>query len=447
MPDAAAARVGLTLDQIEDRRQIEHMAFILVAVLLPYINFLGLLLLGAFGLLYAFYLSPHWVRVTTRPDERGTVSRAKLCYALASLCALVVFWRTPCVGPGAFAILAIGDALSNLVGRKFGGYRFPYNPKKTLAGSAAFVLGGGLAAWAVMLWNRPPDSAYSVTQLLFFAMAAALLAGLVESLPPVIDDNITVIWTACLALYLLVSLDPSHYHPATGLAVAVALNAALGVVALLLGWMKVSGALSATVVGIVVLVGVGWPGYLAGLGFVGLSMLCTRCGLRAKRNRGIAEDAQGRGFWSVAAKGAVPTALAACYAIDPSPWLAVGCVSAFATAAFDTVASEIGKWLSPTSRDPRTFRKQPAGAPGGVSWPGTAAGLIAAAVVALAPIVLGWIPVRSLFVVCSAALAGSFFESLLKAGTSAPNEPERAAFNLYCVMLGACLGGGAWLLL
>ena len=26
------------------------------------------------------------------------------------------------------------------------------------------------------------------------------------------------------------------------------------------------------------------------------------------------------------------------------------------------------------------------------------------------------------------------------------SEPERAAFNLYCVMVGACLGGGVWLM-
>jgi dolichol kinase len=76
------------------------------------------------------------VRVTTHPTRKESL-RAKLHYALASFCTLAL-WNTPC-GVGAFAILAIGDALSNLAGQKLGGGRgLFYNPKKTLAGSFAF---------------------------------------------------------------------------------------------------------------------------------------------------------------------------------------------------------------------------------------------------------------------------------------------------------------------
>jgi farnesol kinase len=198
-------RSPLNSEQVEDRRQIEHVVPFGFVFLFPYLSFVGILLLGLIGLVYALYVSPRLVRVTTRVEERQRVSRPKLNYTLASLGTLLLFHNRIYIAAGAFALLAVGDAISNLVGRKFGGPRVPYNPAKTIGGSVAFWASGTVAAWVALLWNTPPG-AYSPSVLLAFSLLASAVCALVESLPQMIDDNITIVFTGSAILYLLFSL-------------------------------------------------------------------------------------------------------------------------------------------------------------------------------------------------------------------------------------------------
>ena len=197
----------MTLDEIEDRRQLEHVVPLFIAFLLPYITYRGVLLLGLMGLIYSLYVSPRWIQVTTRPEERNHISVAKLSYTLASLSVLLCFHKRMYIGAGAFAVLAVGDALSNLVGRKIGGPSFPYNRRKTVAGCVAFTIGGTLAAWTVILWNQAAEAGYTPGTLLLFSAVVASVTALAETLPAVIDDNITIVWLAALLFWLLFSVN------------------------------------------------------------------------------------------------------------------------------------------------------------------------------------------------------------------------------------------------
>ncbi len=199
----------MTLEEIEDRRQLEHVVPLFIAFLLPYVTYRGILVLGGLGLVYSLYVSPRWIQVTTRPEERNRISIAKLSYTLASLSVLLCFHNRIYIGAGAFAVLAVGDALSNLVGRKIGGPRFPYNRRKTVAGFVAFSLGGTLAAWIIVLWNTPAEAGYPATRLLLFSGLVAGACALVETLPAAIDDNITIVWVAAVLFWLLFSVEPN----------------------------------------------------------------------------------------------------------------------------------------------------------------------------------------------------------------------------------------------
>jgi len=199
----------LTLEEIEDRRQLEHMVPLFLAFLFPYIDYRGVLVLGLLGLVYSLYVSPRWVQVTTRPEERNRISIAKLSYTLASLSVLLCFHRRIYIGAGAFAVLAVGDALSNLVGRKIGGARFPYNRRKTVAGFLAFSVGGTLASWVVILWNAPAEAGYPATTLLLSCALVASVCAVVETLPTPVDDNITIVWVAAALFWLLFSIEPN----------------------------------------------------------------------------------------------------------------------------------------------------------------------------------------------------------------------------------------------
>lgn len=82
-------------------------------------------------------------------------------------------------------VLAVGDSLSTLVGR-MGRYRLPYNKKKTLEGSLAFLL-SSLPAY------------YFVGPVI---VPLALIAAMVESLSFDIDDNLTIP-VVCIIFFLV----------------------------------------------------------------------------------------------------------------------------------------------------------------------------------------------------------------------------------------------------
>lgn len=96
------------------------------------------------------------------------------CYAAGVLIPLVFLTEVNEVAACIF-ILAIGDGLSTLAGRK-GRIRLPYNKAKTAEGAAAFFLG----------------SLPCVVLVGAAAVPLALLAALVETVDFRIDDNLTV---------------------------------------------------------------------------------------------------------------------------------------------------------------------------------------------------------------------------------------------------------------
>ncbi|MEJ2214973.1 MAG: hypothetical protein P8099_00020 [Gemmatimonadota bacterium] len=86
----------------------------------------------------------------------------------------------------------VGDAAGALVGRRWGGLRFPWG--KSVQGSVAFFLAAVAAGWIA------PEVAF------FPALVAALATTLFESLPTVIDDNLMLPIVGALATWAAVAL-------------------------------------------------------------------------------------------------------------------------------------------------------------------------------------------------------------------------------------------------
>jgi uncharacterized protein (TIGR00297 family) len=138
-----------------------------------------------------------------------------------------------------------------------------------------------------------------------------------------------------------------------------------------------------------------------------LTFAATRYGRTRKEARGLSESRRGRSASQIIANLGVAGLFAAAGRYE-------GCVAALAEAAADTVSSEIGQALGHPARLVTTGRRVAAGTDGGVTLAGTAAGMIAAAiVVAVGSAHHSLWPTQG--VTWIAAGAGLYFDSLLGA--------------------------------
>ena len=439
----------------ENARQWVHIGSGAFALLLRVLNGWQAAAMAAIALIFNLVLLPRiGGRRLYRPvdHERG-FPLGILLYPLSVLLLMLAFPARLDIAAAAWGILAFGDGFATLVGRSrtektaenakhaekkdlsaifaispvFSG-RIPWNPDKSIAGTLAFMVCGSVAAVALAVWVRPsvtpmPPLAFSIAA----PLAAALLAALVETIPVRLDDNISVPATAALVLWIA-SLMTAAAAAGARDAVAAALPWAIGV-NLVTGWLAYrartvsqSGAISGALVGTIIYAGGGAGAWgLLMVTFLAASVT-SRFGLARKEELGIAEERGGRrGAGNVIANCGV-AAIAAIAAVT-TPWTSlalVALVTALTAGGSDTVASEIGKAWGRSTFLVTTLGGVKPGTPGAMSLEGTAAGLIAALVLAATGAALGLIPSSAILIVVAAATAGALVESALGATLEGP---------------------------
>lgn len=432
-------------NRLEDLRQLEHAAPIGFAFLLPYLPYWAVLSLAGLAILHALVLSPRVVRITTRSGE-GSVSRGKVYYALGVLALLLVFSDRLEIAAGVWAILAVGDAASNVFGRRWGRRPLPFNPSKSVFGTGAYWISGTLSATLLVWWNMPEPA--SLWQIGAFSCIAAFLCALAEGLPAVLDDNLATVWVGGVSFALLFSIPSPWPVPGAPWWEGLAVTVSVAVISRLLGWVSLRGTILATVFGILVYGSWGMPAFATLLLFLVLGSLSTRLGLSRKKQLGIAESDSGqRGIVNVLANGMVPFLLAILAYWIPFSYLKVAFAAAVATAAMDTVSTEIGQVLGRHPFNPVTFRPAAVGTQGAISVEGTLAGLVAALSVASLPVVLLWLPPASILAVGVAAVAANFYESISASVFRYGFPHSDEALNLYSTLFGATTGGLLWIAL
>lgn len=120
----------------------------------------------------------------------------------------------------AWVILAVGDAFSNLVGRKWGSVKLPWHRQKSWAGTGGFFVTAFPAACAMLAYCQhfaPNQSLltvhvesglaapFSLPVVIAVSAAGALIAAIAESLPISLDDNLSVTFGGGLAMALTAS--------------------------------------------------------------------------------------------------------------------------------------------------------------------------------------------------------------------------------------------------
>ncbi|MEO8077064.1 MAG: DUF92 domain-containing protein [Acidobacteriota bacterium] len=409
----------------EDVRKLVHVAFGSCAVLLRFLTWWEAAVLAGAALAFNLYALPRIAGPRLyRPDEAAhRFASGITLYPLVILLLLLAVPDRRDIVAAAWGVLAFGDGMATVAGRRIVSPRIPWNRDKSVAGSAAFVLFGGAAAAALCWWCRPvivpPPYVWFSVAMPFVAAAAA---AAVETIPITLNDNLSVPATAAAVLWWtsLINEDLVADLVGTGagrLVAAIAANVAVAAAGYFARTVTIPGASCGALLGVTILLTTGWGGWGLLLATFGLAVLTSRVGLRRKTELGIAEERDGRrgagnAFANTGIAAAAAVLAATSYAAGPAR---LACVAALAAGGSDTVASEIGKaWGRRTFLVP-TLRRVAAGTSGAISIEGTAAGLLGALVLGAIGVAAGLVPGRMLLAVVAGATIGAFAESLLGA--------------------------------
>ncbi|KAG0566052.1 hypothetical protein M758_7G033400 [Ceratodon purpureus] len=180
-----------------------------LAALVPVSNGIRLLVYGL-GLLKDEGL----VKSVSREGDPRELLRGPLYYVVVLVFSTVLFWRDSPVGVMALAMMCGGDGIADIVGRRFGSSKLPYNSGKSWAGSIAMFLFGFLVSYGC-LWYFSLMGFYELDTkgTLLRLAVVSLAATVVESLPisTKLDDNVTVPLTTVIVGMLLFPSDANVF--------------------------------------------------------------------------------------------------------------------------------------------------------------------------------------------------------------------------------------------
>ncbi len=386
--------------------------------------------------------------------ERG-YDEGIVLYPLAVLILILVFRHQLHYAAIAWAMLAFGDGVATLAGQSIRSPKLPWNRDKSVAGSIAFLIASVASGLAVAYWMdyRAP----------IVVLIAALAATITESLPIRVDDNLTVPGAAAIAL-VVAGIDAVHPYAVWPDTIPwLIVNAVLAFVGYLAKSVNFSGALGGLVLGAILILGAGWPMYVALLAFFIIGTATTKLGYQRKARAGLAQEGGGRRGFSHAFSNVGVAAICAIavsriarstqgmHELELLPMF-MG-IASLATAAADTTASEIGQLIGRRAFLPLTLRRVPVGTEGAISVEGTLAGALGGFLVAIA----GALSVDRMFAevvrfswpvviaLTLSAFLGSYIESIVGSWNRKRIPPvPNGVLNFFNTAVGALLMYIAW---
>ncbi len=220
-----------------------------------------------------------------------------------------------------------------------------------------------------------------------------------------------MIATLLASLLLLWLLD--QRLPLQRVPIAIVIATLFGLGGYLSRGVTKSGAIAGGILAFLLYVSAGPPAFVTLFGVFILTWITTRIGYVRKAAMGLAENQKGRGAQQVFANvgAAAGFALAGLFA----PVLQIASAAALAEAAADTASSECGEALARRAYLITSLRRVDVGTDGGISLPGTLAGIVASFLVAMLASAAGWISNRHLSVIAAAGFFGTLFDSFLGA--------------------------------
>ena len=139
------------------------------------------------------------VQAMSRTGDRREILRGPLYYGIVFVALTLLYWVNSPIGMIALMLMCGGDGLADIIGRRYGKTKLPWNAQKSWMGSAAMLLGGLFFAIAITLPFIYLDY-FPITISTFIPRVTliALAATLVETMSIKDLDNLTITITAVL---------------------------------------------------------------------------------------------------------------------------------------------------------------------------------------------------------------------------------------------------------
>lgn len=432
----------------EYKRKAVHIGSSLFGLLLRWLNFWQAALCALAAFVFNWQILPRLggKQLYRDDDHKRGYPVGILLYPLSVLLLTLTIPRHLVIVAAAWAIMGWGDGFASIIGKKFGAAKLPWNPNRSYAGSLAFVIFGSAAAVFFTWWVSKGEPVPFLWYVVAIPVLGAVLGAVIETVPTGIDDNLTVPLSAgffMLALYqinpaMIVAKQDQILH---NLMWGAAINLALAGVSYAAGMVSFSGFFSGLLIGTVIYTFGGWEGFLILFLFFFLGSGATKFGYARKKALGVAQEKGGARGWKNAvancSMGAFMAILAMLCEADRSIVFMAGLFGAFATAASDTVSSEIGQVLGKHPILITTLRPVPVGTEGAVSIEGTVAGIIASAVVCLVGVALNILTLKAAGLCVIAAFIGTTAESYLGATLEQMKIIDNEVINFMNTLVGA----------
>ncbi|KAK3020091.1 hypothetical protein RJ639_003715 [Escallonia herrerae] len=167
----------------------------LLAASIPGINIIKMLLLGL-----GIWKDDATVKSMSRFGDYRELLKGPLYYVSTVTLACAIYWRTSPIAIALICNLCAGDGFADIVGRRFGSWKIPYNRNKSFAGSIAMATAGFIASVGYMHYYSLFGYIDESWEMILGFLVVSLASALVESHPlsTEIDDNLTVPLTSVL---------------------------------------------------------------------------------------------------------------------------------------------------------------------------------------------------------------------------------------------------------
>lgn len=145
------------------------------------------------------------VQAMSRTGDRREILRGPLFYGIIFVIITIVYWYDSPIGIIALMLMCGGDGLADILGRRYGHRKLPWNDEKSWIGSFGMFIGGWLSAVLIIsVFIALGIFSGNISSYLIDITIIAFAGSLVESLPFHDIDNITVTITALIVGHILI---------------------------------------------------------------------------------------------------------------------------------------------------------------------------------------------------------------------------------------------------